>query len=60
MWNPVYWCCARRADHPGSTDSVDPDDGHKADRQHEDYMYVTDLLADVYSAGLRYQRPNTA
>jgi hypothetical protein len=53
MWNPVCWCCSRRAEHPGSTACADPDDG-----RHEDYMYVTDLLADVYNTYQRPSRPN--
>lgn len=57
MWDPAWWCCARktdsldladrtdRADRTDPTDPTDREGGHN-----QDYMYVTDLLNDVYNA----------
>ncbi len=54
MWDPAWWCCARKtesldlADRTGRTDPTDSKGGHN-----QDYMYVTDLLNDVYNADRR-------
>jgi hypothetical protein len=47
MWDPAWWCCARKTESPDSTDRTD-----RARGNNQDYMYVTELLNDVYSAGL--------
>ncbi len=54
MWDPSWWCCARKtdsldlADRTGRTDLTDLTDREGGHNQ--DYMYVTELLNDVYSA----------
>ena len=57
MWDPAWWCCARKtdsldlADCTGLADRTDRMD--RKDRKgghNQDYMYVTDLLNDVYNA----------
>ena len=57
MWDPSWWCCARKtdsldlADRTGLADRTDRMD--RKDRKgghNQDYMYVTDLLNDVYNA----------
>ncbi len=60
MWDPAWWCCARKTDSldlagrtgrtdraglAGLADRKDRESGHN-----QDYMYVTDLLNDVYNA----------
>jgi hypothetical protein len=48
MWDPAWWCCSRKTDPldlADRTDRKDREGGHN-----QDYMYVTDLLNDVYSA----------
>ncbi len=48
MWDPAWWCCARKTESPDRTDRMDR--MNLEDRHNQDYMYVTDLLHDVYSA----------
>jgi hypothetical protein len=60
MWDPAWWCCARKTDSLDLADRTDRTDrtglAGLADRtdskggHNQDYMYVTDLLNDVYSA----------
>ena len=57
MLDPAWWCCARKTESPDiagrtglvgladRTDRKDREGGHN-----QDYMYVTDLLNDVYNA----------
>ena len=66
MLDPSWWCCARKTESPdiagrtglaGRTDLTDrADRADRADRKgghNQDYMYVTELLNDVYSADRR-------
>jgi hypothetical protein len=60
MWDPAWWCCSRktdpldlagRTDRTGRADRTDR--AGRADHEgghNQDYMYVTELLNDVYSA----------
>jgi hypothetical protein len=60
MWDPAWWCCARKtdsldlADRTGRTDLTDrADRTDRKDREgghNQDYVYVTELLNDVYNA----------
>jgi hypothetical protein len=48
MWDPAWWCCSRKTDSldlADRTGRTDHEGGHN-----QDYMYVTELLNDVYSA----------
>ena len=45
MWDPAWWCCARKTESHDLTDRMD-----RARGDNQGYMYVTDLLNDVYSA----------
>ena len=57
MWDPAWWCCARKTDSldlADRTDLVDLTDRKDREGGHnQDYMYVTDLLNDVYNADRR-------
>ena len=59
MWTPACWCCVRRTEFPDRTGLADNEGGTErisripARTENQDYMYVTDLLNDVYCADRR-------